>query len=399
MSTAFPRGVPATYPVPTVTIDRLLDDAAQDAPDANAVLHQGRGLTWRQVHDQVDRLATALQTFGVGNGQHAIVALPRTPQALVGLFALWRLHAIPVLMDADAPVSGFMAACQKFPATVVVIEDRRFSEVSNALPQGTTIITTGPEDVLAFPRNLAAAAERWVRRPSRGTDRMMRLIHQHPPITPLATAPHENVAAVFFVDGDVHCFSHSQLLAGALHLRLWIPDMMVEAERVLSTLPAHVPLGLTAAFTMPALAAATTVLVRTQEARRFARAAEKHDPTVVITGHLPSAATLFRRATPALRVCLQAGPVEPELASAAEERTGARVRGWWAPPTSAGVVLAEPVYGRTKPHTVGMAVTDTHAEIRSGELWIRGPQLAVPGWHHAGRVATIDEDGFVTLAD
>ena len=414
-SRSFPRGVPPSYPVPPVTLDRLLDDAAQDFPLGVALIHRGRHLTWRHVQDQADRFAAALAALGVGPGTNVLVALGRTPQAMIALFAVWRLGATAVVTDPEGSTDTIAGLAGSARCPVVIMQERP-SAAAGRLPLETQIITTGAEDVLPFPRNVAVAVRRRVRRTPAPGVRMMALIRRHAPLGTVHPDPPSHVdslAAVFFLGEETYRYTHHQLLSAAFHLRLWMPDVVAGSERVLSTLAAHTPLGLTAMATMPALAAATTILVGAQDTKQLRRAVRAHDPTIAMTGRDPTASTLLTSTAPALRICLQAGPCSPVEVAEAEQRTGARIRGWWAPTESAGIVLAEPVYGLTKPDTVGIPVTDTRAAItdphsaavdapgrsrhREGVLWISGPQLTADGWCRTGVAASMDPDGFVRL--
>ncbi|HUG84617.1 MAG TPA: hypothetical protein VMM13_08625, partial [Euzebya sp.] len=65
---AYPPGVPDTYRYPLVPVTRFLDDAAQDFPDIPAVRFLGTDLSFRQLSEQVDRLATAILDLGLTAG-------------------------------------------------------------------------------------------------------------------------------------------------------------------------------------------------------------------------------------------------------------------------------------------------------------------------------------------
>lgn len=408
-----PRGVPGTYAVPEVALTRLLDDAANDFPSGTAVWYRGRRLTWRQLQDQADRLAAALDGAGVRPGDRLLFGLPGGPQAVVCLFGAWRLGAAVAPVDPGLADGELAEAARSAGATTAVVPDRSGArpELSGTVPR---VFVTGPEDALPFPRNVAAMVRRRAGRPARRAPadqpRLMAQVRSHGPLAPEDTpsVDGDSAAAVFPSPDGVVVHTHRELLHAAFHLRLWLPDTVAGGERILATVPLHKPLGVTTAVTMPVLSAATMLPAAGASTRRLARVVARRDPTVVVLDERDAASLLDDLATPSLRVCLQPGPCDPQRRTRTEQATGARVRGWWAPPVSAGVVLADPVYGLTKPGTVGIPVTDTVVRVGApgssralidepGPLWIRGPQLPGGGWRDSGARAVMDPDGFVTI--
>ena len=424
----FPRGVPESYAVPDVPLTRLLDDAVQDFPDSVAITAHGRRWTYHQLLDQVDRFASALARLGVAPGEHVGIALPNVPQAVVAAFATWRLGAVLAVFDHTADSQEIAQQLRRLSGRILVATEQRAEDREElGIPH---LLLTGAEDVLPFPRNVAVAARRTLRRRSRGGHRMMELVRRSIPMTPSEGG--KAAAAVLCDAGEPTHFSHPQLLAAAFHLRLWIPDVVAGSERILSAVPLHSPLGLTAAITMPTLAAGTLVLATGQDTASLARAVDRARPTILVLDpdRLSSVIGALRTDAQDLRICLQTGTVDRDAAAGVEERIGARVRGVWSPAGAAGVVVADPIYGLTKPTSAGIPVTDTRAMVvdptvatacspgQVGEIIVAGPQVQhraglhlqgaetsrspgdtshPAGWLRTGVRGSMDADGFVTL--
>jgi propionyl-CoA synthetase len=67
-------------------------------------VNQKRSLTYRELHEQVNRYAAALRSQGVGEGERVIIYLPMIPEALVAMLACGRLGAIhSVVFGGFAP--------------------------------------------------------------------------------------------------------------------------------------------------------------------------------------------------------------------------------------------------------------------------------------------------------
>ncbi len=81
--------------------------------DTPAILFRGedrvrRELTWAQLHDQVSRLARALEDMGVGAGDRVAGYLPNMPEAVIAMLAAASLGAIWSSSSPDFGVQGVL---------------------------------------------------------------------------------------------------------------------------------------------------------------------------------------------------------------------------------------------------------------------------------------------------
>lgn len=85
-------------PLVGTTVGELLEDAAGRWPDSDAVvsLQQGVRLTWRELAEQVDRLACGLIGEGVGAGHRVGVLAPNRVEWLVAQYAVASIGAVLV---------------------------------------------------------------------------------------------------------------------------------------------------------------------------------------------------------------------------------------------------------------------------------------------------------------
>ncbi len=87
----WPEGVPKMIEIPEVGLGDLLRDTASRVPDQKAVVFLDTVLTYRQLDDYVDRMATALHNLGLEKGDVLALMLPNSHQFVVTFYACQRL--------------------------------------------------------------------------------------------------------------------------------------------------------------------------------------------------------------------------------------------------------------------------------------------------------------------
>src|SRR2546425_6443664 len=79
-------GVPPALTLEPRTVPQFLERAAAEYPDATALIFFNRRLTYRQLKDQVDRFATALERLGVTRDSRVAIQLPNLPQTVIAYY-------------------------------------------------------------------------------------------------------------------------------------------------------------------------------------------------------------------------------------------------------------------------------------------------------------------------
>src|SRR5689334_14087079 len=88
--------VPKQLNYPRRSLIDILRIAAADVPDRPATAFLGAQLTYAEIKDRSDRLATDLARFGIVKGDRVGIMLPNCPQYLIATFAIFRIGAIVV---------------------------------------------------------------------------------------------------------------------------------------------------------------------------------------------------------------------------------------------------------------------------------------------------------------
>lgn len=430
-----PTGVPAGYAYPAVPLTRLLDDAATDFPDHEALTYRGHRLSYEQLLDQVDRCAAGLRDLGLGAGDRIATLLPPSPQHLIVTLAAARLGAVLAPLPAGATREVVGHAVTDLGCRALVCEAEAYPLVAalkGRLPTVTTLLVTGEGAYAAFPRNLVAGIPRAARRD--GVVPLKHLIRRSAPHVPQhPIEPARDLLAVVGTFGRGAAadrtpaspwdrgvaLTHQAVVAASFQLRLWIPDVVAGQERLLVATPLDTGFGLAAGVGLPLLAAASVALSSGRTDRIDAEVA-RHDATLAVGAAVTLRALgRGRGSLDSLRAALADAPVAADDAEHAHAAAGVRLRGGLAVPEAAGLVLADAVYGPARAGAYGLPLPDTRLRVTGGDqpaepgetgtLEVAGPQLmrgywgrpgesraaVAEGWLRTGRRARIDGDGFV----
>lgn len=89
--------------IPESTVHALFEQAAAATPEQIAVSYRDSALTFRAIDDQAETLAGFLHAQGVRSGDLVGLCLPRSPDFLVAVLAIWKAGAAYVPLDPEQP--------------------------------------------------------------------------------------------------------------------------------------------------------------------------------------------------------------------------------------------------------------------------------------------------------
>ncbi|AKT42957.1 amino acid adenylation domain-containing protein [Chondromyces crocatus] len=119
------------------TLPELFEAVVAEAPEAIAVVFEGRTLTYGELDRHATRLAGALQRAGVGLGVPVALFAERSPALLIGLLATLKAGGIHVPLDPRYPVERLRQMTQTLGTKVLL--ERRGGAVTSWF-EGQTIV-------------------------------------------------------------------------------------------------------------------------------------------------------------------------------------------------------------------------------------------------------------------
>jgi long-chain acyl-CoA synthetase len=445
---SYPPGVPADYDFPEVPLTRLLDDAAASFPSRTALAFLGLTLTYRELRDAADHLASGLAGLGVRKGDRVSVVLPNCPQNVLTVFAVLRLGGVVVQHNPLSTASELRAQLADCGSRVVVCLDRVHDAVVGV--RGDTavqqvVVTSLADYVPARTRlrtRLPLPSARRARdrlsaplRPDASTVPFLRLVKAPTAARQTPVDPRCDAALLQYTGGTTGLpraavLTHRNLVSNAYMNRLWDTGGTAGGEVTIAVLPLFHAYGMTVCLNATVLLAGTLVLLPRFNVDELFAAVDRWHPTM-----LPAVPTVFRALAEgpqarlhdlsSLRVCVSGAMRLPlEVQERFERLSGALlVEGYGLTETSPST-HCNPLSERRRPGTIGLPLPGTCCRVVDpddpsrdvpvgtlGELLVRGPQvfqgywgsddrpLTDDGWLPTGDLVVMDADGFFTVVD
>ena len=440
----YDEGIPATFPFVERTLPEALDRAAANRGDATALYFINRRMTYRELKDQVDRLATALARLGVVKGTRVAIQLPNLPQTVIAYYAALAAGAEvvmtnPLYVAREIEYQWFDSNCE-----VAILADfiweHRVKPIREQLPVKHYIIASIPE-YLGFPLNLLAPLKlkrmkppSWARvRPGPGVHLFKKLVDSTPPDPPKVPVGIDDIAVLQYTGGTTGVskgavLTHRNLSVNVQSVVAWLHLTEQSDEVVLAALPFFHVFGMTDCMNFPVFAACTMVLLpNPRDIPAIVQAVTKRRVTLFIGVPAMFAAInnypgIDKIDISCVKSCFSgSAPLPVDVLQKFEALTGARIVEGFGLTETSPVSHINPMRTVRKVGSVGIPFIETDSKIvdletgthdllpgEDGELVIKGPQVMRgywnkpeetalvlrDGWLFTGDIARMDEDGY-----
>ena len=431
---------------PGTCMPQVLEKNARDFPDRLAVEFFGYRLTYRQLWDQVLRLANGLKGIGVEEGSKVAVMLPNTPQCVIAYYAALWLGAIVVMTNPLYVERELIHQWNDSDAEFLFTLDHLYPKIETVLPKTAirSTIITSIKDYLPFPlRCLYPVKARFQKLftsvPCDGIRFLSfrKMIEDNRPDPVPCGARPEGLALLQYTGGTTGVpkgamLTHKNLLSNVVQIVSWLPSLDPGTERILAVLPFFHVLGMTVGLNFSIYSVSAVIIVPRFNADELIKTIKKKRPTffpgvpaiyIAIMAH-PKVDSFDLTS---IKFCVTgASPMPVDILRRFEEKTGSKIIEGYGLSEASPVTHVNPIMGTRKPGSVGLALPDTDCRIvdsqtgsvdvasgEVGELIVRGPQVMAgywkrdretretlrDGWLYTGDLATMDGEGYVFIVD
>ena len=261
----------------------------------------GKGTTYEELIQRIDRAAKGLVKLGIRKGNRVTICMPNTPQALDCFYALNRIGAIPNMIHPLSAAQEIAFYLNASHSKAVLTLDQFYGKVAEILPQlddDCKVIIAKIADELPFPLSvlypMTKAARRIPKLPKKGYTLWTDLTSSGKDVTlPKSTGKANDCGAILYsggTTGTTKGIMLSNLNFNALGLQTIAASgfKSIAGMKMLSIMPVFHGFGLGIGIHTVLIGGATCILVPQFSIKEYANILIKQKPQLI-----PGVPTLF----------------------------------------------------------------------------------------------------------
>ncbi len=447
----YEEGVSAHLAIPDFPLTWLLDQAAKKYPGHTALIYFGTKISYAQLSTLANRFAAGLQKLGIQKGDRVAIALPNIPQYPIAFYGALRAGAVAVPTNPLYTGREMQHQIADSGARIIVMMEEFYPTVRSVRDQTALehIILTSPADYLPpmmhtlYPlsQRRAKRLEPHLTNNERHKDKtlysMSEMLESHAKRgielfnLPVQSSG-DDLAVLQYTGGTTGLskgamLTHRNLLANAMQIRDWTPQVYDAEEVMLCVAPFFHSYGLTVGMNLSILAAATMVLLPNFKPPGVLKTIREYHPTL-----FPGIPTMYlaimREAgkhteqLSSIKFCISgAAPLPAKIQHDFEEVTHGRLVEGYGLSEASPVTHCNPLTDNCRNGSIGLPLPGVDSAIldqvtgeplpagMEGEIVVKGPNImkgywnrkdeteaifTKNGWMHTGDLGKMDEDGF-----
>jgi long-chain acyl-CoA synthetase len=445
------KDVPATVEYSEKSLVDLFDETAQKYANQTAVIFYGNKITFKQLHDEVNRFATALSQMGVKKGDKIALYLLNSPQYIIAYFATLKVGGTVTPISPVYTSSEVTHQLTDSGAKTVVCQDILYDNIEKTGLKLDRVYLTGISDYLPTIRRMIgksvlrkAFSELEVPIPkideSAGFYRMKDLIKKTAPNLPTVEIdPAKDLASLPYTGGTTAhpkgvMLTHRNLIACQAQIKASWPIIEEGKEIVLAFLPFYHIYGQVVVMLNTMLMGGTLILFTTPDIDDILYSMEKYQASTFFG--VPTFFEYLKEYEKTDRVNWKrlkmitcgADTLHTTTLEGWTKRTGSIITEGYGMTETSGVSHVNPL-GGSKPGSFGVPLPNVTAAIidpdtneflplgETGEMIINGPNIMQGYWNRdednkkafleidgkqfmkTGDLVRMDEEGYFIFYD
>ncbi|MFX1566736.1 MAG: long-chain fatty acid--CoA ligase [Promethearchaeota archaeon] len=432
----YDKGVPSTIDYPEMNVYGFLDNSAKDFGSRTAIWFMKNKISYKNLKDLAERLATALVDLGLKRKDVVAIMIPNFPQFIISYYGILKAGGIVTACSVLHTEHELAYQLNDAGAEIIIAWDNQIEKI-NKIKDRTRlrhiIITNVLDYTPMAPRNPPEIA---------GTKQFINLLNNTKPNPPtFETNAKEDILCLQYTGGTTGLpkgamLTHYNIVSNCVAVGTWAGEEFRRGkETILTNLPLFHIYGQTVCMNLHIYMGSTIALnPDPRDQKSLFEIIKSTHPTM-----FPGVPTMYMRLLErddledyakdlkSIRVCnTGAAPMPPEVQKDFEERTGGIILEGYGLTESSPVTHSNPFSGTRKVGSVGMPIPDTNVRIvdiddytkilppgEAGEILMKGPQIMKgywnkpeetenqlkDGWLLTGDIGKMDEDGYFFIVD
>jgi len=444
----YDKGVPRTIDYPAVPLYYFLEESARKYPDKPCTIFKGATISYKEMDLLTDKVAAALAALGVKKGDRVGVFMPNTPQFVMAYFGILKAGGVVVATNPLYTPPEIEHQVNDAGVEIMLVMSNFYEKMKVAQPKTkikTLIVTNLKETLPPILRVLFTLVKekkggfRVELKP--GDIWFQDLLAKYSPSDRPKMDIGPDDTALFQYSGGTTGISkgaiamHRNLVANALQIKSYMPDLSEGNELVLMAIPLFHVYGMVAGMLFAMAAGSSMVLEPDPRAMKdILGDIQKLRPTIypgvpamynAINNNADVQAGKYDVSS--IKACISgSAPLMRETKEKFEALTGGKLAEGYGLSEAPTATHCNPVHGENRTGSIGLPLPDVDAKIISlddgktempigeiGELVVKGPQVFkgyhnMPtetantlrdGWLYTGDIARMDEDGYFYIVD
>jgi len=419
----YPKGIPPDVEIPQQSAAETFNEATEKWKDRTAIIFYGRKISYRELRDHVDRFATALHALGVKKGDKVALLLLNSPQFIIAYFGALKAGATLTAISPLSVSREIKYQIEDTGARIIVCQDIFYQNVERTRSKLDAVIVTGVDEYLptmqrllgssvlraVYQKMAAPPAELFQRE---GFYRFQDLIKKHQPNPPqVEFNAKEDLVTLPYTGGTTGLpkgamITHYNLSAARYLLKTFWGDVVREGEEtIIADLPFCHIYGQSVVMLGGLSDGHTLVIFAALDLDEILDAIGSYKATVfysvpTLYAYLRDYHRTSKVDWKRVKLLVSGADALPEdLARGWEKLTGSIIHEGWGMTETSSVGIISP-YGRPKAGSFGIPLPNTVAAIvdpegtkflpigKTGELVIKGPQVAMGYWQNREETGT-----------
>jgi len=115
-------------------VNEFLENSADKYPDKEALIFEGRRLTYSQLEDSANRLANVFLDKGLQKQDRVAVFLENSPEAVISIFAALKAGGVFLVINPMVKPQKIKYILNDSQAKILITDSKRFEEILSILP-------------------------------------------------------------------------------------------------------------------------------------------------------------------------------------------------------------------------------------------------------------------------
>jgi len=442
----YDKHVPENLEYPEKVYPEIFRETVEMVPERVAVYYMGKGITFREIDTLSNKFAQYIKARGVKPGEVVGVNLPNIPAYYISIIGIQKAGCVLTGVSPLLKPEELEFQLNDSSAKILVTLDLLFGNAEK-IAQNTGIRAIAVAGIADFLPPVKKFLGKMLKKIPSGTVNPIPGIEVRKYLDILEEMPQERVEATIKPEAPMlmqytggttgppkgAVLTHRNIVSHITQMKLWMDLHVADEGNVMSAFPLFHQAGLFMGLITMSLGMTQVAIPNPRDLKFIISAMKKYKPASMINVPTVFLELLKKPEFRAidfsgLEWCLSgAAPFPPEYIKEFEDVVGkgklVEVLGMTE---TSPVLVSLPRYGKKKPGSVGLPLSDTDIKLvdpetgelapqgQPGEFVARGPQVFTAGYHnrpeenantlkdgwiYTGDICEMDEDGYFYIVD